>query len=573
MNQMGIPRVARVAFIFFVFFALINSFSNETIAKGKRAKAKASKASSRSARNSRSRDRRGRAVANRRLSKRERKQLARADRRGRGRRLSKQELRAERRRQARDEAAYVAKLRRRGLSKRQIAAEMRRYRGSSRRALEEARRRAEAARQAAIARQRAIDEGMRNEVEASIAKDSTVGEDPEVRRAAVEALGHHAGTVVVMDPKTGRVYTVVNQDWGLRRGFKPCSTIKLVTGVAGISEKVIAPIETVSDGGRYKIDLTDALAYSNNTYFQHVAGEVGFDKMISYAKQMGLGEKTGINYVNEYTGRLPLFKSGFSLNRMGSHGDDFEVTAIQLATLVSAMSNGGKLLTPHLPQTVQENTTFKTEVRRKVNVENDTWKRMLPGMIGAVNYGSGRKAYRPEQTVAGKTGTCIGQGAWLGLFTSYAPVVNPKLAVVVITRGTDAHNHLPAAIAGNIYRALSPRFGTQIDFQVAEGPDDEPNAPGKKAAALDEEAAETKAATEAEENADADAANANAGANAKENGNDKTAPKTTPATGPDLKVKATTMPVENKPKAGAPTNKEVNDGRVRRIQPQPQPQP
>src|ERR1051326_883342 len=573
MKSMGIPRVARVAFIFFVFFALTNSFSNETLAKGKRAKA--SRASSRSARNGRSRDRRGRAVANRRLSKRERRQLARADRRGRGRHLSKQELRAERRRQARDEAAYVAKLRRRGLSKRQIAAEMRRYRGSSRRALEEARRRAEAARQAAIARQRAIDEGMRNEVQANIAKDNSVGEDPEVRRAAVDALGHHAGTVVVMDPKNGRVYTVVNQDWALRRGFKPCSTIKLVTGVAGISEKVIAPIETVSDGGRYKIDLTDALAYSNNTYFQHVAGEVGFDKMISYAKEMGLGEKTGINYVNEYSGHLPLFKSGFALNRMGSHGDDFEVTAIQLATLVSAMSNGGKLLTPHLPQTVQENTAFKTEVRRKVNVENDTWKRMLPGMIGAVNYGSGRKAYRPEQTVAGKTGTCIGQAsshAWFGLFTSYAPVVNPRLAVVVITRGTDAHNHVPAAIAGNIYRALSPRFGTQIDFQVAEGPDDEPNAPGKKAAALDEEAAETKAATEAEESADADATNGTADANS----NDKSKINATPSAGADLKVKATTMPVENKPKAGTATKtntKEVNDGRVRRTQPQPQPKP
>ena len=572
MNQMGFPRVARVAFIFFVFFALINSFSTDTLAKGKRARGKASKASSRSARNSRSRDRRGsRSASNRRRGGR--REVAR-DRRGRGRHLSKQELRAERRRQARDEAAYLAKLHRRGLSKRQIAAEMRRYRGSSRRALEEARRRAEAARQAAIARQRAIDEGMRNEVQSNIAKDSTIGEDPEVRSAAVEALGHHAGTVVVMDPKTGRVYTVVNQDWALRRGFKPCSTIKLVTGVAGISEKVIAPIETVSDGGRYKIDLTDALAYSNNTYFQHVAGEVGFDKMISYAKEMGLGEKTGINYVNEYSGHLPLFKSGFALNRMGSHGDDFEVTAIQLATLVSAMSNGGKLLTPHLPQTVQENASFKTEVRRRVNVENDTWKRMLPGMIGAVNYGSGRKAYRPEQTVAGKTGTCIGQDAshaWVGLFTSYAPVVNPRLAVVVITRGTDAHNHVPAAIAGNIYRALSPRFGTQINFQVAEGPDDEPNAPGKKAAALDEEAAETKAATEAEENATADAANPSADTTAKTNGNEKVVPKT-PAPGADLKVKTTTMPVENKPKAGAPvkTNtKEVNDGRARRIQPQP----
>src|ERR1044071_548633 len=131
--------------------------------------------------------------------------------------------------------------------------------------------------------------------------------------------------------------------------------------------------------------------------------------MISYAKEMGLGEKTGINYVNEYSGHLPLFKSGFALNRMGSHGDDFEVTPIQLATLVSAMSNGGKLLVPHVPRTPQEDVRFKATTRRQLNVDNATWQRMLPGMVGAVNYGSGKKAYRPEQTVAGKTGTCISQ--------------------------------------------------------------------------------------------------------------------------------------------------------------------
>jgi len=463
-------------------------------------------------------------------------------------------LRAERARGAREQAAYVAKLRRSGrkLSKREIAAEMRRFGSSRRRAMAEARRRAEAARQAAIARQRAIDAGLRSEVQANIAKDSTAGEDLEVRNAAVTALGNSAGTVVVMDPKTGRVYTVVNQEWGVRRGFKPCSTIKLVTGVAGISEKVIAPIETVSDGGRYRLDLTDALAVSNNTYFQQVGGQVGFDKMVSYARELGLGEKTGINYVNESPGKVPLFKSGWAVNRMSSHGDDFEVTAVQLATMVAAISNGGKLLTPHLPRTVQENTVFKTEVRRKVNIENETWKRLLPGMIGAVNYGSGRKAYRPEQTVAGKTGTCIGQGAWVGLFTSYAPVVNPRLAVVVITRGSDARRHLPAAIAGSVYRALSPRFGTQIDFQVAEADDESTNS-GGKASALNEEAAETKAAIEAEESGEENV-------------------EVAPNTGAGIKVKTTTMPVENKPKSvtpAKPASKDVNNGRTRPTPPQP----
>src|SRR5712671_5901107 len=488
------PKVARVVFSLFILFALIGSITVETAARGRHPRGRAAR----------------KAVARGgKLSKRERRQLARSGRRGGRVRLSKREMRAERQRDARDQAAYIAKLEKRAghkLSKRERAAEMRRFGSKHRREMEEARRRAEAARQAAIARQRAIDEGMRNEAAANIAKDNTVGEDLEVRNAAVAALGHHAGTVVVMDPKTGRIYTVVNQDWALRRGFKPCSTIKLVTGVAGLCEKVIQPIETVSDGSKYRIDLTDALAYSNNSYFQNVGGQVGFDKMVSYARQLGLGEKTGINYVNESPGKVPLFKSGYAVNHMSSHGDDFEVTAIQLASLVSAMSNGGKLLVPHVPRTVEENDKFKTEVRRKINVvNNEAWKRMVPGMIGAVNYGSGKKAYRPEQTVAGKTGTCIGQGSWLGLFTSYAPVVNPRLAVVVITRGADAHGHLPAAVAGNIYHALSQRFGTQINFQIAEGPDDEANPKGsrdKKANALNEEAKETKAAAEAEEKSD-----------------------------------------------------------------------
>jgi len=198
--------------------------------------------------------------------------------------------------------------------------------------------------------------------------------------------------------------------------------------------------------------------------------------------------------------------------------------------------------------------------------------RMLPGMIGAVNYGSGRKAYRPEQTVAGKTGTCIGQGAWLGLFTSYAPVVDPKLAVVVITRGTDAHNHLPAAVAGDIYRALSPRFGTQINFEVAKTADDDDETAGKdkKAVALDEEAQETKAETQKEEKAIEEKAEKEA-ADATAKDLEKTSLPLTAAPAANSKVKATVMPIENKPKTqktttpAKPAANQPNEGRPRKI--------
>ena len=330
---------------------------------------------------------------------------------------------------------------------------------------QEARRQAEANRLAAIARQRAADEAMRDEVQAMIARDNTAGEDMEVRAAAVRALGHHAGTVVVMDPTSGRVYSMVNQEWAVRRGFKPCSTIKLVTGIAGLNEGVIDQFDqsgmAVSDSNH--IGLTKALAYSKNEYFQQVGGRVGFEKMLSYSRTLGLGEKTGINAPDEFKGQIPSRSSA----RIYSHGDDFKVTPLQLATLVSAMANGGKLLTPHVSRGAQDDARYKPKVRRLVNIQANTLASMVPGMVGAVNYGSGRKAHHNGATVAGKTGTCIEQGTWIGLFASYAPTVNPRLAVVVIARGPDARSHFPAAVAGRIYRDLNSRFGTPTYMPVA----------------------------------------------------------------------------------------------------------
>ncbi len=400
---------------------------------------------------------------------------------------------------------------------------------------------------------------MRDEVQTFIAKDDLSGEDPEVRRVAVNALGNHAGTVVVMDPLTGRVYSIVNQEWALRRGFKPCSTIKLVTGVAGLSENAIPSVDTVGDG--FRLDLTSALAHSDNPFFQQVGSRIGFDKMVNYARELGLGEKTGVNVPFEFPGRLPEMKPGFVERRMFSHADGFEVTPLQLGTLVSAMANGGKLLVPQIPHSAKEMNKMGPKVRRQLGITPEVWQRMVPGMVGAVNYGSGRKAYDPTQTVAGKTGTCIGDGGWVGLFTSYAPLANPRLAVVVITQGTDARRHLPAAVAGEIYRQLNHRFGTAINLQVASTLDDE-----------EKEVADAEAAAE----------NGEADANATEatNGDATTAaaPAATatpvapvvakPATPePKSTVKRVLMPLEKKPVDAPKPTTVPGEQRPRRIQP------
>jgi hypothetical protein len=320
-------------------------------------------------------------------------------------------------------------------------------------ALAEQRRREQAAREAR-ARQLAFERGLKTETQENIANDNTEGEDLEVRRAALSALGNRAGTVVVMEPQTGKILSIVNQDWAIRRSFKPCSTIKLVTGVAGLTENVI------DSGGNlrhrnYRLGLDDALAHSNNSYFQAAGANIGNERMISYARALGLGEKTGINAENETAGKLPY---GNNNARIYSHGDDFEVTPLQLSVMVSALTNGGKLVVPQIPKTKIEKTNFRGYMRGEVKLPPENLQRVLPGMIGAVNYGTAKRAADYSLNIAGKTGSCIGQGSWVGLFASVAPVVNPRLSVVVITRGAGERGKFASEIAGKIYKSLSHRF-------------------------------------------------------------------------------------------------------------------
>lgn len=329
-------------------------------------------------------------------------------------------------------------------------------------ALAERRRREQLAREAR-ARKLAFERGLRTETVQNIANDITDGENLQVRRAAVDALGSHAGTVVVMEAKTGRIVTIVNQDWAIREGFKPCSTIKLVTAVAGLNENVIneeGGIGTSTSG----MKLNDALAFSNNGYFQRVGSNFGSTKMISYAKQLGLGEPTGINAEGENAGKLPY---GNNNGRIYSHGDDFEVTPLQLAVMVSAISNGGNKVVPQIARPKVEKAKFQSHLREHVDVPQRNVEGVLPGMVGAAEYGTARRGVDSSMGVAGKTGSCIGKGSWVGLFASVAPVEDPKYSVVVITRGERERGKYAAAIAGKIYQSLRPQIVRNTEKALA----------------------------------------------------------------------------------------------------------
>ncbi len=356
---------------------------------------------------------------------------------------------------AREEANRLAAVKRAEEARRKAAEEVRRQA-----ILAEKRRRDQIAREQR-ARAIAFERGLRTETVENISNDRTEGEDLEIRRAAINALGSHAGTVVVMEAQTGKILTVVNQDWAIRNSYRPCSTIKLVTGIAGLNEKVI---NSGGGVGSYRLNLDDALAFSDNTYFQRVGVNMGNDTVISYARALGLGEPTGINAENEVGGKLPYNNSNA---RIYSHGDDFEVSPLQLAVMVSAISNGGKIVVPQTPRTRIEDTNFRGYLRRQMSLPSNSVTGVIPGMIGAAQYGTARRGVDSSLGIAGKTGSCIGKGSWLGLFASVAPIQNPKYSVVVITRGQAERGKYAAAVAGKVYNALSGRMRQQGEKNLA----------------------------------------------------------------------------------------------------------
>jgi cell division protein FtsI/penicillin-binding protein 2 len=330
-------------------------------------------------------------------------------------------------------------------------------------------RRRELARLAAIRR---FDESLREAAADNIASDDMKNEDPYVRQIALSALGSRAGTVVVMDPNNGRVLSIVNQRMAIGTQIKPCSTFKPVVALAALSEHLMDDGDArILRACNCEMDMDDALAYSNNEYFQQLGRQLGLEKLTSYARLYGFGERTGINLTGETGGTLPATIPGDGLGRVASHGDGIGLTAIQLATFVSAIANGGSL---YQPQVVAPGKKFTPVLRRQIPIDPKDRRAVLDGMIGAVDYGTAKRARSAFDSIAGKTGTCIGLGSWLGLFASFADVDHPNLVVVVITRGSGSRGKFSADIAGQIYRSLSSRYGNSASRPRRVGDDDTP---------------------------------------------------------------------------------------------------
>jgi penicillin-binding protein 2 len=262
--------------------------------------------------------------------------------------------------------------------------------------------------------------------------------------------------VVVVDPSTGRILTMVNQKIALGSGFQPCSTIKVSVALTGLSEKVIQPQTKYRLGGM-KMDLTYALAHSNNYYFSTLGQKLGFERVSYHAHLFGYGEKAGLNIPGEQPGHYPSAppKNG-GVGMLTSFGEEIQQTPLQLAALISAVANGGTLYYLQYPRSQAELQAFVPKVKRKLDIEG-VIPAVKPGMRGAVEFGTAHRA-REDGPIAGKTGTCTENHTHLGWFGSFNDVGTRKLVVVVLlTGGRPAIGPQAAGIAGDVYRRLNER--------------------------------------------------------------------------------------------------------------------
>lgn len=291
------------------------------------------------------------------------------------------------------------------------------------------------------------------------AGDVTTGEDPIVRQAAVDALGNMNGTVVAIEPTSGRVLAMVNQKLALSSGAQPCSTIKLSVALAALNEGLVSKDTQVALGGRSRMNLTTALAHSNNAYFEALGRKLGFEKVAYYAHEYGLGELAGYDISGEQVGAYPdeaIPEKLGGVGKMCSYGEGVSMTPLQLGAMVSAIANGGTLYYLQHPTTPEQVASFQPRIKRQLDIA-PLIPEISDGMAGAVQYGTARslRLNFNEEEILGKTGTCSHDGTRFGWFASYANTSVGRVVIVVFLQGgRPTFGPKAAEIAGRMYRNM-----------------------------------------------------------------------------------------------------------------------
>ena len=347
--------------------------------------------------------------------------------------------------------------------------------------------------------------------------------DLDIQKAAEDALKEYSGAVVVLDPVSGEILAMASrptfdpnefatristlrwkeltthpgrpfQNRSIQNGFPPGSIFKIVMARAGLESQLINARQRVlctgsqrlfghdfkcaAAGGHGWIDLEAALQYSCNIYFYQLGKNLGIDRIQAFARQFGLGQKTGIDLPGEIDGLVPsrewkretrgqAWYAGETISVSIGQGPIL-VTPLQLAVAVGAVATG-RLVHPHICQPASGESPGEP----RLLFAPEQLKDIRTGLWRAVNQGGTAQQARVEGfEVAAKTGTVqtigrasrerLGPGradrfrstAW---FVGYAPVNDPQVVVSVILEQAGSGGAVAAPVAREILQAVYSR--------------------------------------------------------------------------------------------------------------------
>ncbi|MEU6380518.1 penicillin-binding transpeptidase domain-containing protein [Streptomyces sp. NPDC046909] len=321
--------------------------------------------------------------------------------------------------------------------------------------------------------------------------------DPDVQKAAYDALGDKKGAAVAIDPETGKILAVVSTPsydpssltdantagsaWkklnadedkpltnrALRQPVAPGSTFKLVVAAAALENGLYSSVDEKTDSpDPYTLpgtvtplenenksapcenaSIRTALQYSCNNVFAKMAYNLGQDKLRAMAEKFGFNDESQDVPVRAYTSVYPSDMNDSSTALTGIGQFDVTATPLQMAMVSAAIANDGKMVTPHMVSQITDSggdtlENYDDEASTTQVVSSGTAEQLQSAMQTVVEDGTGTNAKIDGVTVGGKTGTAQhGENnsetpyAW---FTSYAKSGDKEVAVAVLVEQSNA---------------------------------------------------------------------------------------------------------------------------------------
>lgn len=328
--------------------------------------------------------------------------------------------------------------------------------------------------------------------------------DRQLQQIAERVLDRHVqrGAVVIMRVDSGEIAAMVSRpNFSAARvaavlqdpaspllnrallAYQPGSVFKLVTAIAALESKLTSTDEMFFDPGYIDIDgqrfwgwqhheqqeritLTEAMAYSSNPVFIVLGQRLGAEALLSYARKLGFGSKTGFNWPEEAAGHLPDINHVYNaeLANLAIGQGELEATPLQLVRLLTAIANDGVQLEPYIVKQLVWPDGSR-QVLRAAKPPNRVFSiqtaRSMRRMLEAVTrYGTGQTAYVAAGGSAGKTGSAetgriqSGQAVTHAWFAGYAPQAVPEYAAVVFVEAGGGGGDIAAPIFREIFSEL-----------------------------------------------------------------------------------------------------------------------